>query len=60
MRWYEGTQVMSSNCKGVDKVKAREQVEWVLLRWGCQGGTYLMIFVIMLLVVGGRELRGTR
>ena len=51
---------MSSNCKGVDKVKAREQVEWVLLRWGCQGGTYLMIFVIMLLVVGGREMRGTR
>ena len=29
-----------------DNMKAREQVEWVLFRWWCRGGTCLMILLL--------------
>ena len=31
---------------GADNVKVRDHVEYVLLRWGCQGGTCLMILLL--------------
>ena len=45
---------------GADNVKAREQVEWVLLRWGVLRRNLCDDLVILLLEVVGREMRGTR
>ena len=38
-------------------VKSSDQIEWVLLRWGCNVFDDL---VIVVLVVSGWEMRGTR
>ena len=42
---------------GADNVKAREQVEWVLLRWGVARRNVFDDVVIVLLVVNGWEMR---
>ena len=36
IRWEPGNEFQ---LYGADQLKVREQVEWVLLRWRCQGGT---------------------
>ena len=41
MKWYKGRN--GFQLYGADNVKAREHVEWLLLRWGCEGGTCLIL-----------------
>ena len=64
MRCYEVRQVRSSNYKGqtlsAGQGEAREQVEWVLLKWGVSIRNMFDDLVIVLLVEGGRERMETR
>ena len=44
---------------GTDNLKAREQVEWVLLKLGVSRRNMFDDIVIVLLIVSGREMSGT-